>query len=102
MDPKGFACLTELWIAELHEITRRYFTKETFRVSIEIKSPLRPLGREGTPVVPPRLTPATKQKSLCDATGRKSQRHSFQVRRTAEGVRVYPCSITGAPELGYL
>ena len=31
-----------------------------------------------------------------------SQRHSFQVRRTAEGVRLYPCSITGAPELGYL
>ena len=34
--------------------------------------------------------------------GGKSQRHSFQVRRTAKGVRLYPCSITGAPELGYL
>ena len=33
--------------------------------------------------------------------GGKSQRHSFQVRRTAEGVRLYPCSITGAPELNY-
>ena len=31
--------------------------------------------------------------------GGKSQRHSFQVRRV---VRLYPCSITGAPELGYL
>jgi len=34
--------------------------------------------------------------------GGKSQRHSFQVRHTAEGMRLYPCSITGAPELGYL
>jgi hypothetical protein len=33
--------------------------------------------------------------------GGKSQRHSFQVRHIAYGVRLYPCSITGAPELGY-
>jgi len=33
--------------------------------------------------------------------GGKSQRHSFQVRHIACGVWLYPCSITGAPELGY-
>jgi len=49
-------------------------------------------------VVPPRLTPS-KQKSLCDATGRGCQRHSF---RYAANWRLYPCSITGAAELGYL
>jgi hypothetical protein len=40
--------------------------------------------------------------SLCDATGKGSQRHSFQVRHIACGMWLYPCSITGAPELGYL
>ena len=34
--------------------------------------------------------------------GGKSQRHSFQVRHIACGVWLYPCSVTGAPELGYL
>jgi len=34
--------------------------------------------------------------------GGKSQRHSFQVRHIAYGVWLYPCSVTGAPELGYL
>lgn len=34
--------------------------------------------------------------------GGKSQRHSFQVRHTTYGVWLYPCSITGATELGYL
>jgi hypothetical protein len=33
--------------------------------------------------------------------GGKSQRHSFQIRHIACGVWLYPCSITGAPELGY-
>src|SRR4026209_1607412 len=36
--------------------------------------------------------------SLCDATGKGSQRHSF---RYATLLWLYPCSITGAPELGY-
>ena len=34
--------------------------------------------------------------------GGKSQRHSFQVRHIACGVWLYPCSVTGTPELGYL
>jgi len=53
-------------------------------------------------VVPPKLTHVLNKNPCCDATGRKSQRHFFQVRRTAYSVRLYPCSITGAPELGYL
>jgi hypothetical protein len=50
-------------------------------------------------VVPPKLTHCLIKISLCDATGKGSQRHSFQVRSPLD---VYPCSITGAPELGYL
>jgi len=51
-------------------------------------------------VVPPRLTHACLTKiSLCDATGKGSQRHSF---RYVAFQRLYPCSITGAAELGYL
>jgi hypothetical protein len=53
-------------------------------------------------VVPPRLTPALNKNPCVMQQGGKSQRHSFQVRRTTKGVRLYPCSITGAPELGYL
>jgi hypothetical protein len=52
-------------------------------------------------VVPPKLTHCLIKISLCDATGKGSQRHSFQVRHIACGVWLYPCSITGAPELGY-
>src|SRR5215207_8850294 len=44
-----------------------------------IKSPLRPLGREGTPVVPPRLTHCLIKNSLCDATGRKKPASLFVV-----------------------
>ena len=66
------------------------------------QNPLRPLGREGTPVVPPRLT-LTKQKSLCDATGREKPASLFSGTLTDLLVtELYPCSITGAPELGYL
>ena len=58
------------------------------------------MGREGSLVVPPKLTPIALTKiSLCDATGKGSQRHSF---RYAALLRLYPCSITGAAELGYL
>ena len=53
-------------------------------------------------MVPPKLTHCLIKNSLCDATGRKSQRHFFQVRHIAFGLWLYPCSITGAPELGYL
>jgi len=50
-------------------------------------------------VVPPKLTLITLTKnSLCD-TENSSQRHSFQIRHLSW---LYPCSITGAPELGYL
>jgi hypothetical protein len=53
-------------------------------------------------VVPPKLTPTLNKNPCMMQQGGKSQRHSFQVRRIAESVRLYPCSITGAPELGYL
>ena len=33
--------------------------------------------------------------------GDTSQRHSFQIRHTPSAAWLYPCSITGAPELGY-
>ncbi len=49
-------------------------------------------------MVPPKLTP-TKQKSLCDATG---MRASVTLFRYVALLRLYPCSITGATELGYL
>src|SRR6266487_3567416 len=62
------------------------------------QNPLCPLGREGSLVVPPKLTP-TKQKSLCDATG---MRASVTLFRYVALLRLYPCSITGATELGYL
>ena len=52
-------------------------------------------------MVPPKLTPF-KQNSLYDATGRKSQRHSFQVRRTAEGVAVIPLLYNGSHRIGLL
>ena len=52
-------------------------------------------------MVPPKLTPALNKNPCMVQQGGKSQRHSFQVRHTAESVRLYPCSITGAPELGY-
>src|SRR5258706_4449677 len=64
------------------------------------------MGREGSLVVPPKLTLVVKSSlgdlikiSLCDATGKGSQRHSF---RYVALLRLYPCSITGAAELGYL
>ncbi len=57
-------------------------------------------------MVPPKLTLVVKSPlgdltkiSLCDATGKGSQRHSF---RYVANLRLYPCSITRAPELGYL
>jgi hypothetical protein len=50
-------------------------------------------------VVPPKLNATLTKISLRDATGRGSQRHSF---RYVANWRLYPCSITGAAELGYL
>ncbi len=49
-------------------------------------------------MVPPKLT-LIKQNSLYDATGRKA---SVTLFRYVALLRLYPCSITGAPELGYL
>ena len=56
-------------------------------------------------MVPPKLTPmlyptvGTYKKSLCDATG---MRASVTLFRYVADWRLYLCSITGAPELGYL
>ena len=67
-------------------------------VGLKLKSPPVQLGREGSLVVPPKLTP-TKQKSLCDATGIRA---SVTLFRYVAFQRLYPCSVTGATELGYL
>ena len=50
-------------------------------------------------MVPPKLNAILIKISLCDATGKGSQRHF--VRYVAD-LRLYPCSITGAADLGYL
>jgi len=66
----------------------------------EIKYPLRPIGTRGESRGATQVKRVALTKiSLCDATGKGSQRHSF---RYAAGLRLYPCPITGAPELGYL
>lgn len=49
--------------------------------------------------MPPKLNVCLKKNSLYE-TEKISQRHFCQVRLTL--LRLYPCSITGAPELGYL
>ena len=71
------------------------------RLNVETlkRNPLRPLGREGTPVVPPRLTPVRNKNPCVMQQGGKA---SVTLFRYAAHVRLYPCSITGAPELGYL
>ena len=50
-------------------------------------------------MVPPKLTPVLNKSPCCDATGRKSQRHSFQVRRQ---LAVIPLLYNGSARIGLL
>jgi hypothetical protein len=50
-------------------------------------------------VVPPKLTPLKQKSLLVMQQGGKA---SVTLFRYVASLRLYPCSITGAPELGYL
>ena len=66
------------------------------------QNPLRPLGREGTLVVPPRLTHALNKNPCCDATGRKKPASLFS--GTSHRLRrvVIPLLYNGSARIGLL
>ena len=66
-------------------------------VAFKLKSPLS-IGTRGESRGATQVNAITKQKSLCDATGIRA---SVTLFRYVALLRLYPCSITGAPELGY-
>src|SRR5262247_138914 len=68
--------------------------------SIKLKSPPVRLGREGSLVVPPKLTHCLFNKKFPVRCNRE-EKASVTLFRYVANWRLYPCSITGATELGY-